>query len=67
MAGRKPIKDKARPVTIYIKQSRIEELGGIDATRELAYQFITTVCNRKLMSIEEYKEFFNTDKNPKNE
>ena len=36
IAGRKSLGDKAIPVTVYIKDSRIEELGGIIKARETA-------------------------------
>lgn len=34
MAGRKKINDRCKPVTVYVKESIINNLGGIDATRD---------------------------------
>ena len=34
--GRKPVSDKAIPVTVYIKQSKVDKLGGIKSAREYA-------------------------------
>lgn len=39
-AGRKPITDKKIPVTVYIRESTIKDVGGMDAARELAINAI---------------------------
>lgn len=38
--GRKTVQDRANPVQVYIKQSRIDELGGIEVTREKVIGFL---------------------------
>jgi hypothetical protein len=35
-AGRKPIEDKKIPVTVYVPQSVISDLGGIENAREIS-------------------------------
>lgn len=37
-AGRKPVEDPKVPVTIYVKESLINSLGGIDSLREELYK-----------------------------
>lgn len=39
-AGAKKKSDLKKPVTAYIKQSRINELGGIEKTREFVIKFV---------------------------
>lgn len=40
MAGRKPVKEKVVPLTIYVLPSKIEKLGGRDKVREDILTFI---------------------------
>jgi hypothetical protein len=35
-AGRKPIEDKKVPLTIYVRQSVIERVGGKDEAKQIA-------------------------------
>ena len=39
-AGRKPISDKKVQVSLYIRQSKIEEFGGIDGLKDALYEFV---------------------------
>lgn len=39
-AGRKPIDDKKVAVTVYIRESRIDALGGMEAVKQLAINAI---------------------------
>jgi hypothetical protein len=38
--GRKPISDKKVQVSLYIRQSRIDKFGGIDAFKNALYEFV---------------------------
>lgn len=40
-AGRKPVEDPKVPVTIYVKESIINSLGGIEILREELYRQIS--------------------------
>ncbi len=40
-AGRKPVEDPKVPVTIYVKESIINSLGGIEILREELYKQIS--------------------------
>lgn len=40
-AGRKSIEDKKKGVTVYIRESHIETIGGMDVAREKAIHAIT--------------------------
>lgn len=39
-AGRKPAADRKVPVTIYVKESIIKTVGGIDQVRDSCYVFL---------------------------
>lgn len=39
-AGRKPCSDKKQTVVLYIETSNINDLGGLDATKEKLYNFV---------------------------
>jgi len=36
-AGRKPISDKSIPITVWIKKSKVKELGGKEKTKQKIY------------------------------
>ena len=38
--GRKPLKDKAIPITAYIKESHVNSIGGKDKARTIAKEAI---------------------------
>jgi hypothetical protein len=39
-AGRKPIKDKKKPVNLFIQESKIRKFGGVDKLKTKLYNFI---------------------------
>ncbi len=39
--GRKKIADKKMPVTIFLLQSKIDSLGGLEAAKEYLYNLVT--------------------------
>lgn len=44
-AGRKPIIDKSIPITVWIKKSRIKELGGKEKTKQKIYDELVLAVN----------------------
>ncbi len=42
-AGRKPVEDPKVPITIYVKESLINSLGGIDSLREELYKQVSNM------------------------
>lgn len=38
--GRKPIQDKKQVINLFIRQSRIDELGGKEKVKELIYSIL---------------------------
>lgn len=40
VAGRKKEDDPKKPVTVYVRQSRIDALGGIEKAREIALKVL---------------------------
>jgi len=38
--GRKPVKDKKKPIRIYVLESKIKKMGGEDKTIKKLYDFI---------------------------
>ena len=38
--GRKPVADKKKPVTIYLRQSKLLENGGEEATKQKLYDYL---------------------------
>jgi hypothetical protein len=42
--GRKPIADKKIQVCVYIEQSKIEKLGGLDAFKEKIIAYVERSC-----------------------
>jgi hypothetical protein len=46
-AGRKPLPDKKKGLTIYPLQSQIDACGGLEASKEVAMSAIVGVANRK--------------------
>ena len=39
-AGRKPISDKKKQVSLYIRQSKIDKFGGIENFKDALYEFV---------------------------
>lgn len=39
-AGRKPMKDKKQPVTIWLRPSEMQKMGGVQAVKILIYDVI---------------------------
>jgi len=39
-AGRKPIKDKKKPVNLFIQESKIRKFGGVEKLKIKLYNFI---------------------------
>ena len=39
-SGRKPVSDKKGQVSLYIEQSKIKKLGGIDELKDKCYKFV---------------------------
>ena len=46
-AGRKPIEDKKKTVSIYIRESIIKKLGGPEIVKELATKYINSKGSKK--------------------
>jgi len=42
--GRKPVKDKAVPLTIYIQQSIIDKCGGKEQSKEYAISYLYSLA-----------------------
>ncbi|MES2133859.1 MAG: hypothetical protein V4506_16020 [Bacteroidota bacterium] len=40
-AGRKKIADKKMPVTIFLLESKIDSLGGLESTKDHLYNLLT--------------------------
>ena len=45
-SGRKPVADKKQQVCLYIKQSKIKKLGGLDAIKNKIYKYIDSTSLR---------------------
>ncbi len=43
--GRKPIQDKAIPITVYLRKSKVDEKGGKAKVREAIKDFIELPLN----------------------
>jgi hypothetical protein len=46
-AGRKPVEEKAIPVTIYVRPSIIEEMGGKDEIQNIMKQAVFVAYKKK--------------------
>ncbi len=38
--GRKPIQDKKQPVILYLRESKLKENGGTEATKQKLYEYL---------------------------
>lgn len=46
-AGRKPAADPKQTINLFIERSKIELLGGKNAARQLAYDYLAVVYQQK--------------------
>jgi len=47
-AGRKPVQDKKKGISIYVKPSQIQQAGGADALREKLTRYVETITTLKV-------------------